>query len=105
MTGEAELFLSGTQLTVALAVHKFDAGKTPVANIVAPASSGNACPANIGTIELPLAVNVAANNGGNLAFAGHYTYSSTLGALDTRAIALYNATGTTLVACGQITTH
>jgi hypothetical protein len=104
VTGDAQLFLTGNQLTVALSVHKFDAGKTPVANIVAPSSGSNACPANVGTTELGLGVNVVANNGGNLAFAGHYTYeSSTLGALDTRAIALYSSDGKTLVACGQVT--
>ena len=102
VTGDAQLFLTGTQLTVALEVHKFESGKTPVANIVAPSLGSKACPSNIGTTELGLGVNVAANGGGNVAFAGHYTYdSSTLGALDTRSIALYN--GSALVACGQIT--
>jgi hypothetical protein len=104
VTGEAQLFLSGNELTVALSVHKFEPDKTPVANIVGPLSGTNACPSSIGTTELALGVNVAANNGGNLAFASHYTYdSSTLGALNTRAIALYN--GSTLVACGQIGNH
>ena len=112
VTGAAKLFLYGNQLTVALTVHKFEAGKTPVANISGPSSGSVNCASNLGSSVLNLAVNVAANNGGNLDFVGHYTYdSSTLGALNTRAVAIYGKTvnGTfdtsVLVACGQITMH
>ena len=85
---------------------------TPVANISGPSSGSVNCASNLGSSVLNLAVNVAANNGGNLDFVGHYTYdSSTLGALNTRAVAIYGKTvnGTfdtsVLVACGQITMH
>jgi hypothetical protein len=112
VTGAAKLFLYGNQLTVALTVHKFEAGKTPVANISGPSSGSVNCASNLGSSVLNLAVNVAANNGGNLDFVGHYTYdSSTLGPLSTRVVAVYGKTvnGTfdtsVLVACGVITTH
>jgi hypothetical protein len=102
VSGDAKLFLFGNQLTASLSVHGFEAAKTPVANIVAPSSGSTACPSSIGATDLALGVNVAANNGGNLDFVGHYTYSSST-SLNTQAIALYN--GSTLVACGQISTH
>jgi len=112
VTGAAKLFLYGNQLTVALTVHKFESGKTPAANISGPTSGSVNCNSNLGSSVLNLGVNLAANNGGNLDFVGHYTYdSSTLGSLSTRVVAVYGKTvnGTfdtsVLVACGVITTH